>query len=156
MQPLTSTKPYLLRAFYDWITDNNCTPYLIINAECDGVEVPNQYVDDGRIVLNVSPSAVRNLEVNNDAVEFDARFGGVAMTVYAPMIAIMAVYAHENGRGMVFSEEEHLDNDNFSASADVAFAETGNMELPELDADEPTPPTPPKGKGGKPNLRIIK
>lgn len=143
IKPLTSTKPYLLRAFYEWIVDNDCTPYLIINAELPSVEVPTQYVDDGRIVLNISESAVRGLEMNNEAVEFDARFGGVAMTVYAPIKSIMAVYAHENGRGMVFTEEEALAED--YDDSDFAVSE---------DDDQPPPPRPPKGK--KPSLRIVK
>lgn len=146
LEPLSSTKPYLLRAFYEWIVDNECTPYLIINAEYEDVEVPTQYVDDGRIVLNISESAVRGLEINNDAVEFDARFGGVAMTVYAPIGAIMAVYAHENGRGMVFTDEEALPEDQ---EPDLMVLESG-----EEDDDDTPPPRP--TKGGKPSLRIVK
>ncbi len=146
-EQLTSTKPYLLRAFYEWIVDNGCTPYLIINAEYEGVQVPTQYVDDGRIVLNISEAAVRGLEINNEQVEFDARFGGVAMTVYAPIPSIMAVYAHENGRGMVFNEDEEV------LSADHEPDLTVINSNP--DDDDDTPPEP-KSKGGKPNLRIVK
>lgn len=149
MQRLTSNKPYLLRAFYEWIIDNGCTPYLIINAEVEDVIVPRQYVDDGRIVLNIAESAVRGLEMSNDAIEFDARFGGVAVTVYAPMSAVVAIYAHENGRGMVFTEDdsemEANDPDRFTNAADDS-------------EDEETPPPPPitPHPGGKPKLRIIK
>ncbi|MBX9704800.1 MAG: ClpXP protease specificity-enhancing factor [Gammaproteobacteria bacterium] len=149
MQRLTSNKPYLLRAFYEWIIDNGCTPYLIINAEVEDVIVPRQYVDDGRIVLNIAESAVRGLEMSNDAIEFDARFGGVAVTVYAPMIAVVAIYAHENGRGMVFTEEDS----EMEANDAHRFAEAA-------DDDEETPPPPPSPitphPGGKPKLRIIK
>ncbi len=151
-EPLTSTKPYLLRAFYDWINDNGCTPYIIINAEYEDVEVPTQYVDDGRIVLNVSASAVRGLEVSNEALEFDARFGGVAMTVYAPIAAVMAIYAHENGRGMVFSEEQALDEN--TLNEDVDDDNFTSMAY-DVEGDDDTPP-PPRPKGGKPKLRIIK
>lgn len=154
IKSLTSTKPYLLRAFYDWIADNQCTPYIIIDAEFDGVEVPTQYVDDGRIVLNISPSAVRDLEMNNDAVEFDARFGGVAMTVYAPIAAVMAIYAHENGRGMVFTDEEVEQDDAYQADPDAALT-TATEEFDDYPDDDPPPPTRPT-TGGKPTLRIVK
>lgn len=103
---LTSTKPYLVRAIYEWITDNECTPYIIVNAEADNVEVPSQYVEDGRIILNVSEDAVRDLQITNEFLEFNARFNGVATQVYTPVLAILAIYAQENGHGMVFSEDE--------------------------------------------------
>lgn len=147
MQRLTSNKPYLLRAFYEWIIDNGCTPYLIINAEVDDVIVPRQYVDDGRIVLNIAESAVRGLEMSNDAIEFDARFGGVAVTVYAPMVAVVAIYAHENGRGMVFTE----DDSEMEANHPQRFADAAD------DEETPPPPSPiTPHPGGKPKLRIIK
>jgi stringent starvation protein B len=108
MEPLilTSTKPYLVRALYEWIVDNECTPYIIVNAEADNVEVPSQYVEEGRIILNVSDEAVRDLQITNEFLEFNARFNGVATQVYTPITAILAIYAQENGHGMVFSEEE--------------------------------------------------
>jgi stringent starvation protein B len=102
---LTSTKPYLVRALYEWIVDNDCTPYIIVNAEATDVEVPRQYVEEGRIILNVSEDAVRDLQITNDSLEFNARFNGVATQVYTPVSAILAIYAQENGHGMVFSED---------------------------------------------------
>ena len=106
---LTSTKPYLVRALYDWINDNNCTPHIVVNAEADNVEIPKQYVEDGRITLNISPEAVRNLQITNDFLEFSARFNGVTTQLYTPIAAILAIYAKENGHGMVFGEE-HIQN----------------------------------------------
>ena len=103
---LTSTKPYLVRAIFEWIIDNQCTPYIIVNAEARDVEVPLQYVQDGRIILNISDSAVRDLQISNDFLEFNARFNGVATQVYTPISAIVAIYAHENGQGMIFNEDE--------------------------------------------------
>jgi stringent starvation protein B len=103
---LTSTKPYLVRALYDWILDNQCTPFVVVNAEFPEVEVPKVYVEDGRIVLNISDDAVRNLKISNEALEFNARFNGVSTHVYVPIHAILAIYAQENGHGMVFNEEE--------------------------------------------------
>lgn len=103
---MTSTKPYLLRAFYDWIVDNQCTPHIVVNATAAHVEVPEEYIENGQIVLNVAMSAVHGLQLGDNAVEFQARFGGRVRQVYVPMLAIIAIYAKENGRGMVFSEEE--------------------------------------------------
>lgn len=103
---MTSTKPYLLRAFYDWINDNQLTPYIAVNAEVTGTVVPTQYVESGKITLNVSPSAVRDLNLGNDILSFNARFQGVLTRVVVPVKAVLAIYARENGRGMVFGEEE--------------------------------------------------
>jgi stringent starvation protein B len=102
---MSSSRPYLVRALYEWIVDNGCTPHLLVDAHVPGAEVPLQYVDNGRIILNVSPAAVSGLDLGNDQIQFDARFGGVAMRVRVPIRAALAIYARENGQGMVFSEE---------------------------------------------------
>jgi len=107
---MTLLKPYLLRAVYSWIDDNHCTPYLLVNAELEGVYVPTQFVEDGRIILNVSPRAVHGLHLGDAQVNFTARFSGKPMTVELPMRAILAIYARENGRGMVFDPEEEGDD----------------------------------------------
>ncbi len=103
---LSSTKPYLVRAFYDWIVDNDCTPYIIVNANYPDVLVPTEYVENGKIVLNIAMQAVSNLQLTNNFIDFDARFKGVSREIYVPIDAVVAVYAHENGRGMVFPEDE--------------------------------------------------
>lgn len=103
---MTSTRPYLIRAFYDWIVDNDCSPYIVINANIEGVNVPEEYVESGQIVLNVAVSAVNGLVLGDHAIEFQARFGGKIRQIYAPMKSVVAIYAKENGRGMVFAEEE--------------------------------------------------
>jgi stringent starvation protein B len=103
---MTSSRPYVMRALYEWILDNDCTPYVLVNAEAQGVDVPRQYVKDGQIVLNISPSAVVNLSIENDAVFFNGRFGGVPVDVYVPVAAVMGIYARENGQGMVFEGED--------------------------------------------------
>ncbi len=105
MQEMTSSRPYLIRAIYDWIVDNYLTPYLLVNAEAEGVVVPEQYIEDGKIILNINPSAVHGLQLGNDAVMFSARFSGQSMDLMVPITAVMAIYARENGRGMVFNEE---------------------------------------------------
>ena len=104
---MNSSRPYLIRAIHEWILDNEMTPHLLVDMEGEGVDVPAQQGQNGKIVLNISPRAVEGLMLGNDAIGFRARFGGIATDVYVPVAAVMAVYAKENGRGMVFSEDEH-------------------------------------------------
>ncbi len=103
---MTSSRPYLIRAMYDWIVDNDMTPYLLVDAAKDEVVVPRQYVENGRIILNIAPSAVNSLSLGNEEITFKARFGGAAMEVMLPVSAVMAIYARENGQGMMFSESD--------------------------------------------------
>lgn len=103
---MTPQKPYLLRAIYEWILDNQCTPYLLVNTEYDGVQVPQAYIQDGRIVLNISPDAIHQLSLNNDWVSFSARFAGQAEDIFIPIKAVQAIYCKENNEGMFFPEEE--------------------------------------------------
>lgn len=103
---MTPNRPYLLRGLYDWICDNHQTPYLLIDATGDDLSIPFEFVEDGKIVLNISPSAVRDLDLSNDYINFKARFSGQSMNVYFPVNAVLAIYAKENGRGMIFQEEE--------------------------------------------------
>ncbi|MFT5542478.1 MAG: stringent starvation protein B [Glaciecola sp.] len=103
MDNMTSNQPYLLKAFCDWIVDNGLTPYIVVDADLPGVEVPTQFVKDGQIVLNVSPSACVNLNVDLEGVSFQARFSGQPMQVFVPCIAVSAIYARENGAGTVFT-----------------------------------------------------
>lgn len=103
---MTPSRPYLLRAVYDWVVDNGFTPQVLVNAEADGVAVPGQYVKDGRIVLNVSASAVRNLVMGNETLSFSARFAGSPFQVSVPVSAVLAIVARENGAGMSFPEED--------------------------------------------------
>ena len=102
---MTSSRPYLLRAIYEWIVDNGCTPHVMVNAMSPGVRVPVNYVKDGQIVLNVAPSAVSGLVMDDQALACSARFGGVAQELYVPVRAILGIYARENGRGMMFEAE---------------------------------------------------
>lgn len=102
---MTSNKPYLIRAMYDWIVDNNLTPYLLVNAEYPGVEVPQEHVNGGRIILNISPKSCRGLHLDNDRILFTTRFSGQTMQLFLHPGAVLAVYAKENGRGMEFGED---------------------------------------------------
>lgn len=102
---MTSSRPYLLRALYEWILENNCTPYIVVNAYAEEVQVPQDYVKDGQIILNISPLAVQGLLMGNEALEFSGRFAGIPTPVYVPSHAIIGIYARENGQGMVFDSE---------------------------------------------------
>ncbi|MFC3153553.1 ClpXP protease specificity-enhancing factor [Litoribrevibacter euphylliae] len=102
---MTPSRPYLVRGLQEWMVDNNFTPYIVVDAGVQGVQVPQDFVSDGQIILNISPSAVRGLIISNDAIDFNARFGGVPMRVYVPIVAVLAIYARENGQGMVFGAE---------------------------------------------------
>jgi stringent starvation protein B len=176
---MSSTKPYLLRAFYEWITDNELTPYLVVNAQYPRVKVPKQYVESGKIVLNISALAVKNIFMDNEAVSFSARFSGKALEVYVPIAAIIAIYARENGRGMVFGEEDEVGGERegnapssiYSATKKTksgpdlhAVTEADFLSLPEdnrekMDSmlgDDVDDKDPPPTGSGKPNLHIVK
>ena len=103
---MTPLKPYLIRSIYEWINDNQLTPHLLVNAEFPGVNLPTNFVEDGRIVLNIRPEAIQGLVLDNDEIQFNARFSGKPMRINVPVPAILAIYAKENGRGMVFDPEE--------------------------------------------------
>ena len=123
-----------MRALYEWILDNDSTPYILVNALGDDVQVPTEHVKDGQIILNISPTAVQALRIDNDALEFRGRFAGVPFQVFVPVEAVLGIYARENGQGMFF----------------------------ELSENEPQPPGPGKStdnerpKPGKPSLRVVK
>src|SRR5690606_15328670 len=135
---LTSSRAYLLRALYEWIVDNQCTPHLLVNSDYPQVRVPPGFASDGQIVVNVSPSAVRYLEMDNQAVSFEGRFGGVAHRLYVPCAAVLAIYARENGPGMVFELE--------APEAEAVLAEEEGA----------TPQDDPPKPGGRPSLKVVK
>lgn len=128
---MTPSRPYIMRALYEWIVDNDCTPYVLVDSTGSDVMVPQQFVKDGQIVLNISPGAVMDLLIGNDAMTFNGRFGGVATDIYVPIVAVVGIYARENGQGMVFEPEE------------------------ETDPPDDTPPGPIKPEG-RPSLKIVK
>jgi stringent starvation protein B len=103
---MNSSRPYIMRALYEWIVDNDLTPYVLVDASIAEVMVPQQFVKDNQIVLNISPDAVVDLSISNQAVAFNGRFGGVATDVFVPIAAVVGIYARENGQGMVFDPEE--------------------------------------------------
>lgn len=106
---MTSNRPYLLRALYDWISDNQLSPHLLVDASVAGVKVPSTAIHDGRVVLNITGRAVSKLEMDLQGVRFLARFGGVSQSVNVPIEAVLAIYARENGKGMMFPADESPD-----------------------------------------------
>jgi stringent starvation protein B len=102
---MTSNRPYLVRAMYQWVSDNALTPYLLVDARLPGVQVPSASVKDGQIVLNIAMRAVSDLDLGNERISFMARFGGVSQHVVVPLGAVLAIYAQENGQGMMFPAE---------------------------------------------------
>lgn len=138
---MTSSRPYLIRALYEWIVDNQFTPFMLVDAASDDVVVPRTFVEGGRIILNISPDATHSLMLGNDLIAFNARFSGAAMDVSVPVASVLAVYARENGQGMMFEEPDDAPSD-------------------------PTDPTEPPQNGGsdksssdepkKPVLKIVK
>lgn len=115
---MLSSRPYLVRAVNEWIVDSGLTPHLLVNAEFPGLEVPESSIQDGRVVLNIAPTAVRDLLIDAELVTFVARFGGVSRAVSVPVNAVEAVYARENGRGMMFPVDEDEESAAESDSSD--------------------------------------
>lgn len=132
-------QPYLLIAYYEWMIDNGWTPQVLVDCSHNEVNVPQQFANDGKIVLNIAPEAVANFELNHDFLSFSARFSGKSLDIYIPMNSIVAIYARENDQGIMFSPNMY---------GDGSAPNTGDGDGPD---DEP--PTPPKGR---PNLKVVK
>ncbi len=145
------TKPYLLRALFEWCVDNGYTPHLAVKVD-SRTQVPSEYVKGGEITLNISPNAVHKLQMGNELIEFSARFGGVARQISLPVTSVYALYARETGHGMTFDIEGAKPSLQAKAESEPA----SNSKAPALPV--PTTPEPPKkpSGGGKPTLRRIK
>ena len=135
-----SQRPYLVRAMHEWMTDTGKTPHLFLDAAVPGVQVPAQHVQDGKIVLNCSYSATKNLVLGNDGIEFEARFSGTPHLIKAPIESVLGIYARESGEGMLFTEQEVGDHPEATSDPN------------DDDTPEPTPPTTP----GRSHLRVVK
>tara|TARA_R110000782_G_scaffold262552_1_gene354690 strand:+ start:1065 stop:1487 length:423 start_codon:yes stop_codon:yes gene_type:complete len=140
MAQMSSSRPYLIRALYEWILENDCTPYVLVNAQYPQTSVPDAFVEAGQIVLNLSPNAIRHLEMDNDRITFDGRFGGVAQQVWVPSQAVMAIYARENGQGMVFEVEPAP----LPPTSDVSSVDAGSA------------PAGKSVKSKRPSLKVVK
>src|SRR6056297_1502752 len=143
---MTSSQPYLLRALNEWIVDNGFTPQILVDSTHPDLNIPDAVRAGDKVVLNISPSAVRDLEIDNEYVSFVARFAGVSHAVLVPVEAVQAVYARENGQGMMFSESERKDT---AESANSDRNSDGN-------SDNGSGKDAPGPKRGKPNLKVIK
>jgi stringent starvation protein B len=140
MAQMSSSRPYLIRALYEWILENDCTPYVLVNAQYPQTSVPDSFVEAGQIVLNLSPNAIRHLEMDNDRITFDGRFGGVAQQVWIPSQAVMAIYARENGQGMVFEVEPAP----LPPTSDESGVDSGSAIAGKI------------GKAKRPSLKVVK
>tara|TARA_B100000949_G_C14022408_1_gene341864 strand:+ start:116 stop:544 length:429 start_codon:yes stop_codon:yes gene_type:complete len=135
MEKMTPNKPYFIRAIYDWIVDNDGTPYILVDATLPYVEVPQQYVNNGRIVLDISPTACRGLHIENDRIVFTAKFSGISTQVMVHPLAVMAIYASENGRGMEFGPEYNIDYpapEELETMKEIPVSATGKSKKPFL------------------------
>jgi stringent starvation protein B len=141
MEQLPSTKPYLLRALWEWCCDNGFTPHIAVQVD-ERTRVPREFVRDGQIVLNIGPGATNKLQIGNELIEFQARFGGTARELSVPVEQVSAIYSRENGAGMAFE----IDGEALPLGDEVAA---------ESAVDEP-PPEPPRPEGGRPRLQRIK
>ena len=146
---MRSNRPYLLRAFFDWIVDNDCTPYIVVNAHYPGVEVPQDFVTDGQIVLNIAPRAVSSFEMNNDYLQLSTRFSGMPIDIHLPVGAVMGIYTQENGQGMVFESED---------PDETPPEPPKGPKMVLTDAEKPSKKSPKKSPAGKskPSLRVVK
>jgi stringent starvation protein B len=143
MAPMNSNRPYLLRAIYDWISDNNLTPYMLVDAGVEGVRVPPQVIKNGQVVLNLAMRAVANLDLGNEWISFQARFSGVSQAIHIPVQAVLALYAQENGQGMMFPADEG------GSAPPPAGPDDTPRGTPGDDAGE-------KPARGAPHLRVVK
>lgn len=140
MKKVTSKRPYLLRAWHEWMSDNLQTPHIVVDARQEGVQVPGQHVEDGKIILNVSHHATRSLELGNDVVQFQARFNGVDFPVRVPVRAVMAIYARETAQGMIFT------SDDLDSQPEPDTGEAPDDKRPDKEASE----------GNRPDLKIVR
>ena len=164
MEKMTPRRPYLVRAFYDWLVDNDLTPHLVVDATLPGAQVPMEFVSDGQIVLNIAPRAVGNLELGNEAVSFNARFSGRPHAVIVPMYAVVAIYARENGAGTTFDpepayatdldafDENEEAEDIVEVQAETLAPVAVTAEISDDDEPDDEPPRP----RGRPSLRVVK
>ncbi|UAA38428.1 ClpXP protease specificity-enhancing factor [Paraneptunicella aestuarii] len=161
---MTPNQPYLLRAYYEWIVDNDLTPHLAVDAEVEGVEVPREHVKDGQIVLNVSPTACVDMQMGNEWIMFNARFSGVSRRLVIPCKAVLAIFARENGAGTIFMQQDGQSAEQGEMEAEAVAQEKSPVSqgLKSVDGREEVesegnhsaePPKPPKGR---PSLKVVK
>ena len=152
--PMTSNRPYLLRALYEWINDNNLTPYVLADANAPGVQVPKSAIKDGKVVLNIAMRAVASLDMSNHGISFMARFSGMSQSIFIPIDSVIAIYAQETGQGMMLPpDESHADAHQYADSLENHENESGQDQDSEDSPSPPDRPNPSPPKGG--HLRIV-
>ena len=151
----TSTRPYLIRAIYEWAVENSLTPFLMVDTSVDGVTVPEQFIKDNSIVLNVSPGAVRDLNLGDEYISFSARFAGVSQDLFVPIASVRAVYAKENGEGIVLPPEESGQAAVSQEKAQTPSPTLSTVKVPPSDESGETDQKPSQPKSGKPHLTIV-
>ncbi len=139
---VTSSRPYIIRAIYEWIADNGLTPYILVDTRFDSVLVPENYIENNRIILNISPTATHDLSLGNDGISFNARFNGLPTDIYVPAASVLAIYAQENGQGMMFGEAGENDPKPPVSGSDADIASEKSTKTAE--------------KKTKPSLKIVK
>ncbi len=144
---MTPSRPYLLRALYNWILDNNMTPHVVIDANYKGVVVPREHVEDGQIILSIAPESIHGMEMKNHYVSFAARFSGVSRDIYLPIMSITAIYAEENRKGMVFAEEAY-DHENASETSSGSISHKNDNQSSSKVKNL-------RSKSSRPNLKIV-
>ncbi|MBK4775652.1 ClpXP protease specificity-enhancing factor [Candidatus Pantoea edessiphila] len=126
---MTTVRPYLLRAFYAWLVDNQLTPYILVDTSLPEVEVPLTYTSDGQIILNIEPNAIKNLDLGNNNISFNARFNGIIHHINIPIEAVLAIYANENGIGTIFeSNNELLSQNNLNVHKKIKMSLIENTQ----------------------------
>jgi|SRR5690554_5553609 len=148
---MTPKRPYVARALYEWLLDNQLTPHVVIDANYPGTEVPQEFVQDGQIVLNIHPEATTAFEMGELELSFQARFGGVPRKVVVPFGALLAIYARENGAGSIFEPESAYDEVEASLVPAPELAPNPDSNTSDSDSDAPKPT-----RKGKPQLKVIK
>lgn len=151
---LTSNKPYLLNAIYDWVVDNDATPHVLLFADNPEVLVPQQFVENGKIILNISPTAAKNLIIDKDGLSFSARFGGKPFNIYAPLNAVMALYASETGEGMSFDIEAEMEEATSQQGPEAV--EDDSSKTAEHSDSENDKTSKDKKKSKRPTLKVVK
>ena len=152
--PMTSQRPYLLRALYEWVVDNGMTPHVLVDAQMPGVKVPRHAVKEGRIVLNIAERAVTRLDIGNDAVRFTARFAGVSQAVNVPLYAVIALYSRETGQGMALPPDPGGAGSPPGLEGTVPVTDAPDLASPTPDDEAPRDPGDPPKRGS--HLRIVK
>ncbi len=157
---MTPRRPYMLRAFYDWLVENDLTPHIVVDATMSGVRVPQEFIQDGQIILNIAPRAIGQLELGNEAITFHARFSGRPHSVIVPLYAVQAIYARENGAGTMFEPEDAYLSIDEEAVIDEPIGltvATENIEQEEAEAHTESGETnEPVRTKGRPSLRVVK